>query len=154
MNGTRGLVIATAAAFVVGCSVGLMGGILFVHFVAPRLHGEGVFGPRHVFGLRGFARDGRAGLGALGGPGSPGGHERMFPILERELGLSPEQHRRIVAALDRARERQMATRESVRVWIAHELTPEQRERWEQMEQRFERSRRGLWPHGPMPPDRH
>lgn len=137
MNGTRGLVIATAAAFIVGCSVGLMGGILFVHFVAPRLHGRSEFGTE-----RGFGPPGRGGRGP----------ERMLPELDRALSLTPEQHGRILTALDRARDEQVAVRESVHVWIERELTPEQRERWKQMEERFERTRRGRWSRGPMPPD--
>jgi hypothetical protein len=140
VNGTRGLIIATAAAFIVGCSAGLMGGILFTHFVGPRFHG----GPRMLF----FERH--------GGPdrsGMPGGPERWIPWLERELNLSPAQHERIVAVLDRARHEQIAERESLHVWIGRELTPEQREKWKQMEQGFERSRRGRWERGPMSPDR-
>jgi Spy/CpxP family protein refolding chaperone len=83
----------------------------------------------------------------------PGGPERMMPWLERTLDLSPAQRERIVAVLDRARHEQVAVRESVQVWIERELTPEQRERWKQMEERFEQSRRGRWSRGPMPPDR-
>ncbi|MEK7331073.1 MAG: hypothetical protein AAB113_09745 [Candidatus Eisenbacteria bacterium] len=153
MNGARGLVIATAAAFIVGCSVGLMGGILFMRFAAPGPHGGPMFGamrgPRPPI----FGQGGRGGPGGPGGPGMPGGPERMMPWLERTLDLSPAQRERIVAVLDRARHEQVAVRESVQVWIERELTPEQRERWKQMEERFERSRRGRWPRGPMPPDR-
>jgi hypothetical protein len=76
-----------------------------------------------------------------------------MPLLERTLNLSPAQRERIVAVLDRARREQVAQRESVQVWIERELTPSQRERWKQMELRFERSRRGRWSRGPMPPDR-
>jgi len=54
VNGTRGLLIATAAAFIVGCSVGLMGGMLFMHF-GPGMHG----GPGGRFGSSGrFERRG------------------------------------------------------------------------------------------------
>lgn len=145
MNGTRGLVIATAAAFLVGCSVGLMGGIVFVHFVAPWLHHGGAFGEHRRFG--------HDEPGRLRGPGGSEGRGRMFLMMERELRLSPEQHQRIGAALDRAREKQMAARESLHVWIESELTPEQRERWHQMQERFERSRGVPWPGGPMPQGR-
>ena len=144
MNGARGLVIATAAAFIVGCSVGLMGGILFMRFAAPRPHGEPMFGAM---------RGARPPFFDRGERGMPGGPERMMPGLERALDLSPAQRERIVAVLDRARHQQVAMRESVQVWIERELTPEQRERWKQMEERFERSRRGRWSHGPMAPDR-
>jgi len=77
----------------------------------------------------------------------------MLPVLERALSLSPEQHERLVAHLDRARRETAVVRESMQVWIENELTPEQRERWKRMEARFERSRRGRWPREPMPPDR-
>lgn len=144
MNGARGLVIATAAAFIVGCSVGLMGGIVFMRFAAPGPNGERMFGPM---------RGPRPPFLERGGRGMAGGPERMMPVLERALDLSPAQRERIVAVLDRARHHQVALRESVQVWIERELTPAQRERWKQMEQRFERSRRGRWSREPMPPDR-
>lgn len=150
MNGTRGLIIATAAAFIVGCSVGLMGGILFMRFAGPGPHGGPMFG-----GMRGarppFLE--RRGPGGPGRPGIRGGPERWIPWLERELDLSPGQHERIVAVLDRARKEQVAQRESLHVWIERELTPDQRARWKQMENRFERSRRGRGFRGPMQPDR-
>ncbi len=140
MNGTRGLVIAIAAAFVVGCSVGLMGGILFMRFAAPGPPMAGLHGPRPPY-------FGPAGPGARGGP------EQMLPRLERALQLSAEQHDRIVAILDGARHGHAAMRESMHVEIERVLTPEQRERWRKLEERFERPRRGRWSREPMPPDR-
>ncbi len=141
MNGTRGLIIATAAAFIVGCSVGLMGGILFMHF-GPGLH-------------RGSMPGGRsAGHGRFERRLGPGRPEKMLPMMARELDLTPEQHDRILRQIDRARAEHAAARESMHVWIGHELTPEQRERWKEMEQRFERSRRGgMWSRGPRSHDR-
>ena len=76
-----------------------------------------------------------------------------MPTLERELDLSPAQRERIVAQLDRARRQQAVVRESTHVWIERELTPEQRARWKQMEERFERWHRGRWPGLPGRPDR-
>lgn len=130
MNGTRGLLIATAAAFIVGCSVGLMGGILFMRF--------GVAGPH------GGYRSGGRGWGPppFERRGGPGRSEGMLPMMARELDLSPEQHDRILRQIDRARQQHGAVRESLHVWIERELTPEQRDRWKQMEERFERSHRG------------
>ena len=147
MNGTRGLVIATAAAFIVGCSVGLMGGLLFMRLSAP---------PPWA-----FMRDGRhgppffehGGAGERGGRRGGGHAERVLPMMEHELKLSPEQDERIVAQLDRARRDHAAVLESTEAWIDRELTPAQRERWKQMEARFERWRRGREPGGPPPPDR-
>jgi len=134
VNGTRGLVIATAAAFVVGCSVGLIGGMIFMHFVGPG-HGpmfvHGRWGPP-PFEMRGGFRGERH-----WGPRPEG----LMPMLDRELNLSPAQRERIVAQLDRARRQQAAVRESTHVWIERELTPEQRARWKQMEERFEGWRR-------------
>ena len=139
MNGTRGLMIATAAAFVVGCSVGLLGGMLFMHFMGP-----GHFGPPF-----GHAPWGRPPFEARGGPHADG----LMPMLERELDLSPQQRERIVAQLDRVRREQTAVRESMQVWIERELTPEQRARWKQMELRFERWRHGRGSRSPRRFDR-
>ncbi len=139
MNGTRGLVIATAAAFIVGCSAGLMGGILLMRFAAPAPGGP-------MFGLRHGPRPPFVGRG---GPRPEG----VMPALERALDLTPAQRERIVLQLDRARRQQAAVRESMQVWIERELNPEQRARWKRMEERFERSRRGRWSRGPRWPDR-
>jgi Spy/CpxP family protein refolding chaperone len=148
VNGTRGLIIATAAAFIVGCSVGLMGGILFVRFVAPGLHGAPMLRAMRgehtpFFGRPGDLRR----LGMRGGP------DRMLSALADELDLSPAQRQRIVASLDCARERHEAMAESLHVWIERELTPEQRARWRELEERFERSHRRRMPRGMGPPDR-
>jgi hypothetical protein len=133
VNGSRGLIIATAAAFVVGCSAGLIGGILFMRFAGPPMFGVMRHRPEFI------ARRG------------PGGPERMMPMLERALDLSPEQRERVVAHLDRARRETAAVHESLQVWIERELTPEQRVRWKQMEDRFERSRHDRRSREPMPP---
>ena len=144
MNGMRGLLIATAAAFIVGCSVGLMGGILFMRYGGPG---------SHAGWMPGGTRGGPPPFMRHRGPGGPGHEERMLPILERELGLSAEQRDRIVRQLDRARLEHGAVRDTMRAWIERELTPEQRERWKRMEERFERSRRGRGSRGAWLPDR-
>lgn len=141
MNGTRGLVIAVAAAFIVGCSMGLMGGILFMRFGPAGAHPHWMPGAMH------------GGPPPFEGRGGPGHMERMLPMLGRELDLSPEQRERLVRHLDRAREEHGAVRESMRVWIERELTPGQRERWKRLEERFERSRRGPGAGGARTPDR-
>ena len=141
MNGARGLLIATAAAFIVGCSVGLMGGIVFMRFGAP--------GPHDGF-MRGGMRGGPPPFERRGGPGPP---EGMLPMLGRELDLSADQRDRILRQIDRARQQHGAVRESMHVWIERELTPGQRERWKRMEERFARSRRGSGSRGPRPHDR-
>lgn len=135
MNGTRGLLIATAAAFIVGCSVGLMGGILLMRF-GPGPHGrDGRGGPRFERRI---------------GPGPP---EGMLPMLEDELDLTPDQRARILEKIDEARRKHGAVRESMRVWIGRELTPEQRERWKRMEEKFERSRHSRRSRDRWGPDR-
>jgi hypothetical protein len=141
VNGARGLLIATAAAFIVGCSVGLMGGILFMRFAGPGSHRVFMKGERHG-GPPPFAR--------RGGPGPP---EGMLRMMGRELDLSQDQHDRILQQIDRAGQQHRAVRESMHVWIERELTPEQRERWKRMEERFERSRRGSRSRGPRSHDR-
>ena len=149
MNGARGLLIATAAAFIVGCSVGLMGGILFMRFGGPGPPAG--MGPGGMRGMRGERP--RSPYFGPERPGMRGGPDRILPELERMLDLSPDQHERMLAILDRARRGHEAMRESVQVWIERELTPAQRERWKQLEERFERSPRGRWPREPRPPDR-
>ena len=145
--------IATAAAFIVGCSLGLMGGIVFMRLAAPGppwgfmreiRRGEGP--PRF-----GFGRPGEP--GRRGGPGGPGRDDRMLPMLERELELTPAQRERIVTELDRARRAHAAVRESTQAWIERELTAVQREQWKQMEARFERARRRGGTRALPPPDR-
>ena len=143
MNGTRGLVIATAAAFIVGCSVGLMGGILFMRFATPAPPWVAMRDGRRMEGPRSFERrvggePRRRGPGARRGPAR---EDHMMLMLEQELDLSAAQRERIVAQLDRARRAHAAVRDSVQVWIDHELTPAQREKWKQMEARFEEEKR-------------
>ena len=77
----------------------------------------------------------------------------MLPMMVHELDLSAEQHDRILREIDRARQQHSTVRESMHVWIERELTPEQRERWKRMEERFERSRRGPRSRGPRSQDR-
>lgn len=137
MNGTRGLLIATAAAFVVGCSVGLMGGILFMRWAVPGPHA------RFERGMRG----GPPPFMIRRGPG-PGHEERTLSLLERELNLTPEQHVRLIRVLDRARKEREALHDSLKIWLARELTPEQQARWKEVEEhriRSMRERRGRGP---------
>lgn len=138
MNGTRGLVIATAAAFIVGCSVGLMGGIIFARFMLP---GHSMF-------MR-FRGDESRHYGS--GPGRRG-PDRLLPMLDETLKLTPQQHERIVGILDRARASNAAVRDSMQAEISRVLTPEQRARWKEMEDQFERSRRGRFRPIEWPPN--
>jgi hypothetical protein len=128
VNGGRGLVIAIVAAFIVGCSVGMVGGIVFARFaVLPGQTMSSVFsrfagrpiGPRH---------------------GPPHGGP-MLEMLERSLDLKPDQRDRIERILEESRRGYAVVRESTHAAIERELTPAQSERWRQVEERFLRERR-------------
>jgi len=141
MNGPRGIAIAVAASFIVGCSVGLMGGILFMRYAAPGLHGG--IPPRGMPGGRGpfFGR---------GGADGARHEEHMLSLLEEELDLSPEQRERVRARIDAAWRHHVAARDSLHVWLERELTPAQRERWRELEQRLGMPPRGRGPRPPPP----
>ena len=139
MNGTRGLVIAIAASFIVGCSAGLMGGILFTHLMGAHRWGH----ERSPFGRH-------EGPPGRGGPRGPA--REMLPYLSRELDLSAEQQQHIQVLIDRARQEHQAVRESMEVWVGRELTPEQRMRWKDLERQMGMRRRGPDRGGP-PPER-
>ena len=127
MNGSRGLIIAIAATFIVGCSVGMVGGILFARYaMLPKAHIM-ARGERH--GQEG-ARHGR--------PRGPG---PMLEMLDRRLDLTPEQRQKIEALLDESRRGYAQVRESTHAAIERELTAAQREEWKQLENRFSRERR-------------
>ena len=128
MNGSRGLIIAIVATFIVGGSVGMVGGILFARYaMLPKAHimarGErhGPDGPRHGRGPR--------------GPGS------MLEMLDQRLDLTPEQRQKIEVLLDESRRGYAQVRESTHAAIERELTAAQREEWKQLETRFSRERR-------------
>jgi Spy/CpxP family protein refolding chaperone len=120
VNGTRGLVIAMLAAFIVGCSLGLAGGIVLARFVVlPRAH----MLPRPL------------------GPRHGGGQGTMLGRLERTLDLTPVQRDRVERILEESRRGYAMVRESTHTAIERELTPAQRDEWKQMEERFLRERR-------------
>jgi len=121
MNGRRGLVIGILAAFVVGCSLGMVGGILCARFGVNRWgHAAGHGGPRE---------------GGHGGPGP------MLEMMEHRLDLTADQKVRVERILEESRRGYAQVRESTHAAIARELTPAQREEWKQMEERFLRERR-------------
>src|SRR5262245_37477388 len=123
MNGGRGLVIGILAAFILGCSLGMVSGILFARLTL------GPWGPPHW---------------GHGGPppgGPPRGPGPMLEMLERDLDLTPDQRDRIERILDESRRGYAVVRESTHAAIERELTPAQRDQWKQMEERFLRERR-------------
>ncbi len=155
---TRGqLVIALSAAFLVGSSVGVLGGIVFARFVLLPHHPMFAdhAGPGPDFGPGPGPGPG-AGPGAGPGPGPggafpPGGPERHLARLSRALGLSAAQRERLAAVMEQSHGEFDGVRDSLEARIARELTPAQRERWKQMQREFHGTgaRRGPWPH----PDR-
>jgi hypothetical protein len=123
MNGTRGLVIAVVAALVVGFSLGMVSGILFMRFLGP--------GRSHV---EAFMRSGPGGPGlGMHGPMGPG---RLLAHLEAALDLTPQQHEAVRAALEKARDQTEAVHESTHVAIERVLTEKQRAQWRAMEERY------------------
>lgn len=125
MIGRRGLAIAIVAAFIVGSSVGLIGGVLFA---------RSVFHPR------------RDRMIVRRMPGPEGGGQRPLPEMIRSLELTPEQEAQVREEVERSRGDFRTVRESLRVRIARRLTPEQRAEWERAQRSFVRRERGMpWP---------
>jgi hypothetical protein len=142
MNGTRGLVIAIVATFVVGLSVGLVSGILLMRFAGPH-------GPRFArmpaggTEMRMDREDGPGGPEGRGRRmGAPGRSRTILPFLERALDLTPPQREQIREVLDRARAEHEAERESTRVAIQRLLTEKQRAQWRALEERYQETWRG------------
>lgn len=114
------LVVALVATFLIGASLGLMGGIAFMARHRP---------PAFSW------------IGARPG-GMPGAAERaearrkrVLAHLREDLGLSDEQVARIQPLIDEAHQTMGATRDSLRARIDRVLTPEQRERLRRLEAR-------------------
>ena len=136
MSERRNLVIAIVVAFVFGLAGGVAGAL---GTIALTHHGRPPFGDHERIGRDGPGRGDRPGPRGRRGGGRPG----MERVLDRQLDLSDEQRARIEAILDAARPRYAAMRESTRVEIDRVLTPEQRTRLKELEDRFpERRRRG------------
>lgn len=126
------LVVALVATFLIGASLGLMGGIAFMARHRPP-----------AFSWIG-ARPGEH-PGMLG-PGMPGGmpgaaeraearRKRVLAHLREDLDLSDAQVARIQPLIDEAHQTMGATRDSLRARIDRVLTPEQRERLRRLEAR-------------------
>lgn len=129
----RGLAIAISASLIVGCAIGLIAGVLFARsLLAPRLP---MGPPRH----------------------GPGGPRPGLEFVERRLGLTPDQARRFDAIIESARAQSDSMHDLTRQRILEVLTPEQRERWQRMNERmFGRRGAGREPMRPRgefaPPD--
>ncbi len=137
MSEQRKWILGILAAFIFGIAGGAVGAVGVVAF----LHHRGG-PPPFMAGGPGFGR---------GGPGGPGGPRHMGPggerrppmerIVTRHLDLSDEQRATIEDILDAARPRYAALRESTRVEIDRVLTPEQRTKLKEFEDRFPARRR-------------
>ncbi len=141
MSEQRKWILGLVAAFlfgVAGGTVGALGAVAFMH------HRQG---PPH-FSARGgheFEAGSPRGRRERGNRGAPGRGGMRRPPMERlvtqHLDLSDEQHTTIEGILDAARPRYAAVRESTRVQIDRVLTPEQRARLKEFENRFPGDRR-------------
>jgi len=111
------IIISLVATLLVGASLGLMGGVAFEHRIHWGGHGPWPGGPPR--------------------PARPEGGRRpvseVLARLQHELDLSPEQLKRIEPIVTESRRTFEAARETLRSRIDAELTPEQRERWRQMQ---------------------
>jgi Spy/CpxP family protein refolding chaperone len=134
----RKWILGILAAFLFGIAGGAVGAVGVVAF----LHHRGS-PPPFMAGGPGFGHGG-PGLGP-GGPRHMGlrGERRppMERIVTRHLDLSDEQRATIEDILDAARPRYAALRESTRAEIDRVLTPEQRTKLEEFEDRFPAPRR-------------
>lgn len=127
----RGLLLAISASLIVGCAIGLIGGVLFTRTLMLQ----------HLPGPPGFR-------------GGPPRHEVGMRMVERRLGLTPEQRERFRAIIERARGDTDSLHAEAHDEILESLTPAQRERWDRMEHRMFGRRGGgrFGRHGPPPPD--
>lgn len=124
------IIIALLATFLIGASLGLMGGILFangpLHMHRPIWAGAGPrMGAPRFPGLRGGGDPDRRALR----------ERQVLPHLRSELDLTDEQVARIRVLLDEAHASMGVARDSLRVRIERVLTAEQRERWSRLEAR-------------------
>jgi hypothetical protein len=129
--GTRGLVIAIVASLIVGVSTGMVAGVLILRFtpvLRPMPPGPPGFPGRPMFGP-----------GSPADPMAADGQRMLLLRLSDDLDLDAGQRARVMAVLESARVARDAARESVRVRIERELTPQQREEWRRIESRFRRS---------------
>jgi Spy/CpxP family protein refolding chaperone len=137
VNGSRGTVLAVSASLIVGCAIGLIVGVLFARSM--------FFVPRPPFG------------GHFGHPGRPG---MVMGMIERRLDLTKAQSDTLEKIVESSRADVDSIRAQTRQQILKVLTPEQRTKWERMDQHFfhhggpPRGPDGPGDEPPPPPDRH
>ena len=111
------IITSLVAMFLVGASLGLVGGLMYSHFGHGGWRHHGVVG-----GWRGQQ-----------GPGGPGSRDHdPLPRLTHALDLTPQQVERIRPMLVQSKSEFAAVRESLRVRISRELTAEQQVRWQKL----------------------
>lgn len=128
MNGSRGTILAVSASLIVGCAIGLIAGVLFARamfFVPGGPWGHGHFGHR---------------------PERPG---IVMDIIRRRLDLTKVQSDRIDKIVEVSRSDVDSIRAQTRQQILQVLTPDQRAKWERMDEHF--FHHGGPPHGPGEP---
>jgi Spy/CpxP family protein refolding chaperone len=132
----RNLVIAILVSLFFGMAGGVAGTLVTIGLTHG---GRGPFLTQGRLHERPEGRPGRrpAERGERGQRGRP----RMERVLHEELDLSDEQRARIEAILDGARPRYAAVRESTRAEIERVLTPGQRTKLKELEERFPARRR-------------
>jgi len=142
----NGWIIALAAAFLVGCSAGVLGGIVFARFLMLPHHAQVAGGPPPM-GAPHRGPGGEFGPAGPEGPAGMAGPERHLARLSRVLDLSDAQRERLRTHMERSRGEFDGARDSLQARIARELTPAQRERWQRMQREFPGAgaRRGPWP---------
>lgn len=120
------IVIALVATFLIGASLGLMGGIFFAMHQRPfhaELRARGTFPPG-------------PGPGLLGPPDRRVmRHVMVMPRLREALDLTDAQAAAIEPLVEETHRTMGAARDSLRARIERVLTPEQRERWRRLEER-------------------
>jgi len=124
------IVVGLLAAFLFGTTAGLVGGFVLARSGGPGFPPFG--GARH--GMERFQR---------GGPMRP--PRAVIAMVERELKLTPGQSAKFREVLERQRSRMDAVHDSLRAEMERVLTPEQRERWKRLDERWRRE--GPGPHG-------
>lgn len=117
------IALALVATFLIGASLGLMGGILFSRAQHRPSAAE--------WFERGSSRRGPG--GRIEGDRRVPRHLRVMPRLREALDLTKEQEATIAPLVESAHATMGAARESLRVRIDRVLTPEQRERWKRLE---------------------
>jgi len=132
----RKWILGIIAAFVFGVAGGVVGALGVVAFVHGQ-HGP----PPFMAGGPGFERGRPAGPGEHRMRGRGMGRPPIEQILERHLDLSDEQRAAVERILDEARPRYAAMRESTHAGIDRVLTPDQRTKLKQIEDRFPARRR-------------